>query len=56
MLSLGRMDRVLSVDEDSGHLVCEAGCVLEALQAHVAARGHTMPLDLGAKGGDGLGQ
>ena len=55
VLSLGRMDRVLSVDEDSGHLVCEAGCVLEALQAHVAARGHTMPLDLGAKGSCQIG-
>jgi FAD/FMN-containing dehydrogenase len=51
ILSLSRMNRVLSLDEYSGHLVCEAGCVLEALQSHVWERGFTMPLDLGAKVG-----
>ena len=50
VLSLSRMNQVISLDEYAGHLVCEAGCVLEALQAHVAERGYTMPLDLGAKG------
>ena len=55
VLSLGRMNRVLSLDATAGSLVCEAGCVLEALQAHVAARGHTMPLDLGAKGSCQIG-
>jgi len=48
VLSLGRMDRVLSFSE--GVLACEAGCVLQALETHVGARGHVMPLDLGAKG------
>lgn len=50
VLSLSRMDRVLSLDEHSGHLICQAGCVLENLQNHVWERGYTMPLDLGAKG------
>jgi len=38
VLSLGRMDRVLSVDEDSGHLVCEAGCVLDVHTRRLARR------------------
>ena len=50
VLTLGRMNRVISLDEHAGNLICEAGCVLEALQTHVSARGFTMPLDLGAKG------
>ena len=49
VLSLGRMNRVVSLDEHAGNLVCEAGCILEQLQTHVSARGYTMPLDLGAK-------
>ena len=49
VLSLSRMSRILSLDETAGSLTCEAGCVLETLQQHVAARGFTMPLDLGAK-------
>lgn len=33
-----------------GVLVCEAGCVLEALDNHLDKYGLMMPLDLGAKG------
>lgn len=55
VLSLSRMNRVLSLDEHAGHLVCEAGCVLESLQAHVWDHGYTMPLDLGAKGSCQIG-
>jgi FAD/FMN-containing dehydrogenase len=55
VLSLSRMNRVLSLDEHAGHLVCEAGCVLESLQDHAVARGYTMPLDLGAKGSCQIG-
>ena len=39
----------------SGALVCEAGCILEQLDAHVGAHGFTMPLDLGAKGSCHIG-
>ena len=49
VLSLSRMQSVLSLDEYSGHLVCEAGCVLETLQTHVMERGYTMPIDLGGE-------
>ena len=49
VLSLSRMNRIISLDETAGSLTCEAGCVLETLQQHVGARGFVMPLDLGAK-------
>ena len=39
----------------SGALVCEAGCILEQLDAHVGGHGFTMPLDLGAKGSCHIG-
>jgi D-2-hydroxyglutarate dehydrogenase len=55
VLSLGRMDRIMSLDEHAGHVVCQAGCVLETLQQTVAERGYTMPLDLGAKGSCQIG-
>lgn len=55
VLSLGRMNRVLTMDEHAGNLVCEAGCVLETLQEYVWKRGYTMPLDLGAKGSCQIG-
>ena len=55
VLALGRMNRVLSMDEHAGSLLCEAGCVLETLQEYVWARGYTMPLDLGAKGSCQIG-
>ena len=55
VISLSRMNRVLSIDTHAGHLVCEAGCVLQTLQEQVAAKGFTMPLDLGAKGSCQIG-
>jgi FAD/FMN-containing dehydrogenase len=47
---MGRMNRIVSFDEASSVLVCEAGCILEALDEWLAHKGHMMPLDLGAKG------
>jgi len=38
-----------------GVLTCQAGCVLEQLDNHVGEQGHTMPLDLGAKGSCQIG-
>ena len=40
---------VLSV-QILGVLTCQSGCVLEQLDNVVGEQGHTMPLDLGAKG------
>ena len=36
-------------------LVCDAGCILESLDEHVAKEGYMMPLDLGAKGSCQIG-
>jgi D-2-hydroxyglutarate dehydrogenase len=50
VVSLERMRDIVSIDEDAGCAVCEAGVVLEELESAVRARGMTVPLDLGAKG------
>ncbi|KAJ1742051.1 D-lactate ferricytochrome c oxidoreductase [Coemansia sp. RSA 1086] len=55
VLSLRNLNKVRSYDEVSGVLACDAGCVLEELDNYVAERGHTMPLDLGAKGSCHIG-
>ncbi|NXX98941.1 D2HDH protein, partial [Centropus bengalensis] len=55
ILSTALMNRIISFDEVSGILVCQAGCVLEKLNEYVEERGFIMPLDLGAKGSCHIG-
>ncbi|XP_053316724.1 D-2-hydroxyglutarate dehydrogenase, mitochondrial isoform X2 [Spea bombifrons] len=55
LISTALMDQVISFDDISGALVCQAGCVLEALDKYLERRGYTMPLDLGAKGSCHIG-
>mmetsp|Transcript_8061 Transcript_8061/g.29775 ORF Transcript_8061/g.29775 Transcript_8061/m.29775 type:complete len:312 (+) Transcript_8061:52-987(+) len=55
VLSLGAMNEIISFDQTSGVLVCDAGCILEDLDNYVRERGHVMPLDLGAKGSCQIG-
>ncbi|KAJ1979798.1 D-lactate ferricytochrome c oxidoreductase, partial [Dimargaris xerosporica] len=55
VINMANMSKIRSFDELSGVLVCDAGCVLEALDNHVAEKGHMMPLDLGAKGSCQIG-
>ncbi len=55
ILSTTRMTRVRQLDEASGVLVCEAGCVLESLETLARSKGYTMPLDLAAKGTCNIG-
>ncbi|XP_075970459.1 D-2-hydroxyglutaric acid dehydrogenase [Anticarsia gemmatalis] len=50
VLSFALMNNIVSLDDLSGSLVCEAGCILETLDNYVRERGLIMPLDLGAKG------
>lgn len=50
VLSLSRMSRIRGFDAVSGALQCDAGCVLERLDAFAEEHGCIMPLDLGAKG------
>eukprot|EP00892_Ulva_mutabilis_P012695 jgi/Ulvmu1/9799/UM056_0039.1 len=54
VLSFARMNKILGFQE-GGVVVCESGCILEALDGFVAERGFRMPLDLGAKGSCQIG-
>lgn len=55
VISTASMNKVRSFDEVSGTLVCDAGCILEALDREIGAKGYMMPLDLGAKGSCHIG-
>ncbi|KAK9113051.1 hypothetical protein Scep_020570 [Stephania cephalantha] len=55
VVNLGSMDKIISFDKVSGILVCEAGSILENLDAFLANEGFIMPLDLGAKGSCHIG-
>lgn len=55
IMNLGAMNKVISFDEVSGILVCEAGCILENLDNYIGNKGFAMPLDLGAKGSCQIG-
>lgn len=50
VLCLGLLNKIISLDEISGVIICEAGCILESLDTYVRERNLIMPLDLGAKG------
>lgn len=52
IINLSNMNRVISFDEISNTLHCEAGCILETLNSYLGSqgKGYTMPIDLGAKG------
>ena len=47
--------QILSFDDVSSILECEAGCVLQDLETYLKAKDHIMPLDLGAKGSCQIG-
>ncbi|KAK4321554.1 hypothetical protein Pmani_007671 [Petrolisthes manimaculis] len=55
IVSTALMNQVESVDTWSGVVTCQAGCILEALDQHVAEYGLMIPLDLGAKGSCHIG-
>ncbi|XP_015603205.1 D-2-hydroxyglutarate dehydrogenase, mitochondrial [Cephus cinctus] len=50
IISMKLMNNIISTDELSGTLVCQAGCILENLEKHLENVNLMMPLDLGAKG------
>lgn len=50
ILSTQLMNQIYHIDETSGILVCQAGCILEKLEEYAADKGLVMPIDLGAKG------
>nr|XP_043631870.1 D-2-hydroxyglutarate dehydrogenase, mitochondrial isoform X1 [Erigeron canadensis] len=55
IINTRRMNSIISFDETSGVLVCEAGCILENLISFLDKKGFIMPLDLGAKGSCQIG-
>ncbi|XP_042494676.1 D-2-hydroxyglutarate dehydrogenase, mitochondrial [Macadamia integrifolia] len=55
IVNVGSMNNIISFDEVSGILVCEAGCILENLDSFLVKQGFLMPLDLGAKGSCQIG-
>ncbi|KAF9619357.1 hypothetical protein IFM89_006544 [Coptis chinensis] len=55
IVTLGSMNKIISLDKVSGILVCEAGCILENLDSFLINEGFIMPLDLGAKGSCQIG-
>ena len=55
IVSMSLMNQVLSFDDVSGILICQAGCILESLENMMEDRGFIMPLDLGAKGSCHIG-
>ncbi|XP_076320639.1 D-2-hydroxyglutarate dehydrogenase, mitochondrial-like isoform X2 [Tachypleus tridentatus] len=55
ILSTSLMNEVLNLDEMTGVLGCQAGCVLEAVQKYAEERNYMLPLDLGAKGSCQIG-
>ncbi|XP_028133838.1 D-2-hydroxyglutarate dehydrogenase, mitochondrial [Diabrotica virgifera virgifera] len=50
IISTELMNDIISLDENSGVLVCQSGCILQNLDNFVAEKGLIIPLDLGAKG------
>lgn len=55
IISTSLMNKVENVDTWSGVLTCQAGCVLETLDHHLAQFDLTMPLELGPKGSCQIG-
>ena len=49
VLSLARLNKILSVDDITGIAACESGCILENLDARTREAGLVVPIDLGAK-------
>jgi len=55
VVSLERMNRILSIDEANFSMAVEAGCVLETVRAEAASRGFVFPLALGSQGSCQIG-
>lgn len=55
LVSMRRMNRILSLDADAQQITCEAGLVLEALHQAAEAKGLRFGLTLGGKGSATIG-
>lgn len=54
VISMERMNRIISIDDRTGSVVAEAGCILQSVDDAIAPH-WIMPLDLGAKGSCQIG-
>lgn len=55
ILSMEKMNKILSIDPNTATVICEAGCILEVLNSAVSEHGFMIPLDLGPKGSCQIG-
>jgi FAD/FMN-containing dehydrogenase len=55
LLSLRRMDRIRSFDQDGKQIICEAGVILQNLHDAAESQGLRFPLTLGGKGSATIG-
>ena len=55
VVSLGRMNRIRTIDAENFSAVVEAGCILSVVKDAVAAEGMFFPLTLGAQGSCQIG-
>ncbi|KAL7456581.1 hypothetical protein ACHAWC_008064 [Mediolabrus comicus] len=55
ILSMEDMDRIYCIDEYSGILTCDAGCILQNLHSYAEENGFLFPLDIGSKGSCQIG-
>lgn len=55
ILSLERLNKILSIDATSRLAVCEAGVITEALQIAAASNGLFFPIDFASKGSSQIG-
>ena len=50
ILSMEYMKRIYKLDEYSGVLTCDSGCILQSLHDFAEEKGYLFPLDIGSKG------
>ncbi|CAH1105950.1 unnamed protein product [Psylliodes chrysocephalus] len=50
IISTELMNEIVDLDEHSGVITCQAGCILENIDNYLETKGLIVPLDLGAKG------
>ncbi|CAH0557516.1 unnamed protein product [Brassicogethes aeneus] len=55
IISMELMDKVIDLDDTSGILVCQSGCILQNLNEYLESKNLIVPLDLGAKGSCQIG-
>ena len=50
IITMGRMNKILEFNDYSSIVTCDAGCILQDVEAYVNQKDHILPMDLGAKG------